>query len=120
MNIELINEMENAGFTREQTMVLGKVIESDLATRQDIKDIDFKIETVRADLDAKIETVRADLDAKIETVRADLDAKIETVRADLKRDIAELNSTLTFRMVCVVGVAVGFLGTMMTVFKFLV
>ena len=119
MNIEFINEMENAGFTREQTLILGKFIEGDLATKQDIKELDFKIETVRAELDAKIETVRAELDAKIETTKAELKRDIESLRADLKRDIAELGSNLTFRVVCVVGVAVGFLGTMMSAMKFL-
>ena len=105
MDIELLNEMENAGFTREQTMVLGKFIESDLASKQDIKELEFKIESVRAELKRDITELKMD---------------IETTKADLKRDIAELNSTLTFRVVCVVGIAVGFLGTMMTAFKFLV
>ena len=108
MNIELIDEMENAGFTREQTIVLGKVIESDIATKQDIKEIDFKIESIRAELKRDIESIRAELNAKI-----------ESTKNELKRDIAELNSTLTFRIVCVVGIAVGLLGTMMTSFKLL-
>ena len=81
MNIELINEMEAAGFTREQTMVLGKFIEGDLATKQDIKELDFKIETVRADLKRDI----------------------EGVRAELKRDIKELESRLSMKMVIVSG-----------------
>ena len=90
MNIELINEMEQAGFTREQTMVLGKVIESDLATKQDIRELDAKIEVTKAELkrdikqlDAKIEGVRADLKRDIK----ELDGKIETTKAELKKDM---------------------------------
>ena len=92
MNIELINEMEAAGFTREQTMVLGKVIESDLATKQDIRE-----------LDAKIEITKAELKRDIEGVRADLKRDIEGVRADLKRDIKELESRLSMKMIITSG-----------------
>ena len=94
MNIELINEMEQAGFTREQTMVLGKVIEGDLATKGDIKELDAKVEITKAALKRDIETTKAELKRDIETTKAELkrdikelDGKIETTKAELKKDM---------------------------------
>ena len=83
MNIELINEMEQAGFTREQTMVLGKVIEGDLATKGDIKELDAKVEITKAELKRDIETTKAELKRDIK----ELDGKIETTKAELKKDM---------------------------------
>ena len=111
MNIELINEMEQAGFTREQTMVLGKVIEGDLATKQDI-------EITKAELKRDIEGVRSELkrdikelDAKIEITKAELKRDIEGVRSELKRDIKELESRLSMKMIITSG---GFAFAMLT------
>ena len=129
MNIEIINEMEQAGFTREQAMVLGKVIEGDLATKQDIEgvrsDLKRDIEGVRSELkrdikelDAKIEVTKAELkrdiaelDGKIETTKAELKRDIETTKAELKRDIKEIESRLSMKMIITSG---GFAFAMLT------
>ena len=95
--IQSLDELTKAGFTDEQARAVLRTISQDSASRADL------------------EHATAELKRDIKQ----LDAKIEVVRSELKRDIAELGSNLTFRMVCVVGVAVGFLGTMMAVFRFL-
>ena len=118
MNIELINEMEAAGFTREQTMVLGKVIEGDLATKGDIETTKTELKRDIKELDAKIEMTKAELKRDIEGVRAELkrdikelDAKIEMTKTELKRDIKELESRLSMKMIITSG---GFAFAMLT------
>ncbi len=71
--LEYAEELKRAGVPEAQAFVqariLYEIIDSNLATKRDIRELDLKIETVRKDLDLKI----------------------ETVRADLKRDIKEMN-----------------------------
>ena len=140
-SIQSLDELTKAGFTDEQARAVLRTFSQDSASRadlehataelkRDIKQLDAKIEGVRSELKRDIEGVkselkrdiegvRSELKKDIEGVRSELKKDIETTKAELKRDIAELGSNLTFRMVCVVGVAVGFLGTMMAVFRFL-
>ena len=130
--IHQLDALKAAGIDEQQARAMLEVFQqqmsiADLATRHDIEVTRADIEATRAELkrdikelDVKIESVRAELKADIETIKAELKGDIETTKAELKRDIAELNSTLTFRIVCVVGIGVGFLGTMMAIFRFLV
>ena len=125
--IQNLDELTKAGFTDEQARAVLRTVPQDSASRTDIEHAATELKRDIKELDGKIKTTKAELkrdikelDGKIETTKAQLKRDIEGIRAELKKDIAELGSNLTFRMVCVVGVAVGFLGTMMAAFRFLV
>ena len=70
--LEYAERLMRAGIPEEQAkaqaMVLYEIINSSLATKRDLKDVDLKIEQVRAELKRDIK----ELDTKIETVCSDL------------------------------------------------
>ena len=74
-----VKRLKSVGFTEEQSEVFAeeqaRIIDERLAAKQDTKEIDVKIESVRSELKRDIK---------------ELDAKIESVRMELKRDMKEL------------------------------
>ena len=113
--LEYVQKLEQAGIPRKQAeaqaSVLYDLITSNLATKRDVEFIKRDIK----ELDVKIETVRAELKRDIEAVRKD----IETVKAELKRDITELElkikasqNTQTFQLIGAMAALIG-------IFKFL-
>ena len=92
--LEYVDELVKSGVPESQARahanLLGKVIYDNVATKDNVKELDFKIEIVKRDikeLDVKIETTKAELKKDIK----DLDVKIETTKAELKRDIKDLD-----------------------------
>ena len=96
-----------AGVPREQAeahaSAMYGVINSNLATKRDIKELDTKIETVRAELKRDIETTKAELkrdikelDGRIEATKAELKRDIETTKAELKKDMVIIMGTYAF------------------------
>ena len=89
--LEYVELLSKAGVDEEhakaQARYLGKVLETHFATKEDIKELDLKIETAKKELDLKIETVKSELKHDIK----ELDFKIEAVKSELKHDIKELD-----------------------------
>jgi uncharacterized protein YicC (UPF0701 family) len=86
-------------FAPEAARAIGEAMDlqiarshEDLATSQQLKETNVKLESGIAALDAKIERAIAALDAKIEKAMAALDAKIENVRLELKCDMERTKS----------------------------
>ena len=56
-----VKELKQAGFTtaqaEAQTKVLARVIDENLATKQDIKELDLKIECVKRDIIIKLTSI---------------------------------------------------------------
>ena len=120
-SIQDFDELKESGFNENQARGILKLLSKDAASKEDlklattelkrdIKELDTKIETVKAELkrdikelDTKIETVKAELKKDIETVRIELKRDIETVRIELKRDIKELESKLSMKMIITSG-----------------
>ena len=77
--LALARQLKESGFTPQQAEAQAElwtdIVESDLATKRDIKDIDLKISQVEANLRRDIK---------------DVDVRIAQVEANLKRDIKEL------------------------------
>ena len=104
-SIKNLDALTEAGFSDQQARAILQTMGQDAATKadleyataelkQEIKNLDLKIETVRKDLDLKIEAMRADLKRDIK----ELDNKIEAIRADLKRDIKEMGLKMNLKM----------------------
>ncbi len=85
--LEYADRLIRAGVPEEQAkaqaLVLYEIINSTLATKRDIADIQRDIKG---------------LDLKIEQVRANLELKIEKVRSDLSKEIEQMGHKLTVRM----------------------
>ena len=121
----LVKRLKSVGFTEDQSEVFAeeqaRIINERLATKQDTKEIDAKIESVRAELKRDMKGLETnlkrdikELDAKFESVRSELkrdikelDAKIESVRVELKRDMKELEYRMTIKLGTLMVVAVG-------------
>ena len=96
-----ITHLVDAGFTTAQAEALSeeqvKLLNSNLATKQDIEGIRYDIETLRQATKQDIEGIRHDIKTlrqatkhDIETLRRGTQHDIETLRQDTKHDIETL------------------------------
>ena len=107
--LRFTEQLIHAGVPKEQAqaqaLALYEVINSNMATKRYIREIDLKIETVRAELKRDIEDVRTELKRDIQEVRTELkrdikeiDVKVEGFRAELKRDLKEMETRLELKI----------------------
>ena len=82
-----------------QIRVLNEVVDSELASKQDVETVRKELKRDIKELELKIETVREELKRDIK----ELELKIETVRKELKRDIKELELRLTHTLTVRLG-----------------
>ena len=86
--------MIDAGFTQQQAEaqaeIWADIVESDLASKRDLKEIDLKISTVEANLRRDIKDIEANLRRDIKELDAGLKRDIKELDVSLKRDIKEL------------------------------
>ena len=100
-----VKNLTASGFTEAQAEALADeqahLLDSNLATKSDIRELrseirgakselELSIEQVRSDLEVKIEQVKGDLEVKIEQVKGDLEVKIEGVRSEVQKAKADL------------------------------
>ena len=96
--LQYANKLKAAGVSEKQAEIqaetLAEIVDNNLITKQDIKELELKTEQTRTDLQRDIKG----LDLKIEQVKTDLqkdikglDLKIEQVKTDLQRDIKGLD-----------------------------
>ncbi|WGM00400.1 hypothetical protein [Arsenophonus nasoniae] len=96
---EFVETLENAGLPKEQAKAISIAVRkshevADVATKQDIAEVNRNIADVRKDLSAEIADVRKDLSAEIADVRKDLSAEIADVRKDLSAEIADVRKDM--------------------------
>ena len=86
-------KLQKVGFTEEQAAVqvdvLRTLVENDLATKQDIADVQRDIAESRKETQQGIETLRKETQQGIETLRKETQLGQAQIVADLKREIAE-------------------------------
>ncbi len=89
--LEYAEKLKNAGVPEAQAFIQAQmiydIVASTLATKRDIKDLDLKIETVRADLKRDIK----ELDNKLEATKKELDN-------NFKRDMKILEGKIALKM----------------------
>ena len=97
---KFIKSLKHGGFSEQQAEVLAEeqviVLNTQLATKQDIEQYRAEVEQYRTETKREIEQYRADTKREIEQYRADtkreieqVHLKIEHLRADTKRDIEQ-------------------------------
>ena len=101
--LKYVEELRNAGMPEKQAeaqiRVLNEVVDSELASKQDVETVRKELKRDIKELELKIETVRKELKRDIK----ELELKIETVREELKRDIKELELRLTHSLTVRLG-----------------
>jgi hypothetical protein len=68
MSASAILDLQRAGFSREQVEALGRLIETQAATKPDIGGLELKL----AALELKVAQVKADLEIKIADTKSEL------------------------------------------------
>ncbi len=101
--LKYVEELRNAGMPEKQAeaqiRVLNEVVDSELASKQNVETVRKELKRDIKELELKIETVRKELKRDIK----ELELKIETVRKELKRDIKELELRLTHTLTVRLG-----------------
>ncbi|HGJ5854278.1 hypothetical protein, partial [Arsenophonus nasoniae] len=109
-----VETLENAGLPKEQAKAISIAVRkshevADVATKQDIAEVNRNIADVRKDLSAEIADVRKDLSAEIADVRKDLSAEIADVRKDMELVRKDLSSDIALIRKDVEHIATGLL-----------
>ena len=143
----VIKRFISVGFTEEQAEVVceeqKEIIESNLATKQDITEIHFKIENLRqetkqdiTEIHFKIEKLRqetkqdiTEIYLKIESLKKDIsqiDFKIESLKQETKKDIENLKQETkkdielsTKKMYIAIFSSIGFFVTLLKILQLL-
>jgi hypothetical protein len=72
-------------FNDEQAEALARLIDENLATKQDIAEVKRDIEALRVELKRDIESLRKDMTESLDSRAKDLQLEIEKVRSDVTR-----------------------------------
>ena len=84
-----VKNLTASGFTEAQAEALADeqvhLLNSNLATKADIREVKAEIREVKLELELKIEQVRSDLEVRIEQVRSDLEVRIERVGGEVQK-----------------------------------
>ena len=86
--------------------------------KRDIKELDIKIETIRAELKKDIETTKSELKKDIETTKSELTMKIVAVQKDIKSMELSLRNDMLVKMISFSLAIISILGGLMAFFKF--
>ncbi len=110
--IESIRNLDNlmaSGFTDSQARALLEAMSQNVATKSDVEIAKLELKRDIKEVENKIEKVRADLSKDIEKVRADLAVKIEETKGEL-----------TYRMFYFFLATIAVLGSLMGWMKFFI
>jgi chromosome segregation ATPase len=95
-SLKYAKQLEKAGVSREQAeahlQILAEVMESNLATREDIKDI-------RQEMQQEFKDVRKEI--------GDVRGEITHLRQEIKSDIQQSEQRMTIRIGTIVSIAIG-------------
>ena len=109
--------LQAAGFTQEQAEVQAEtflaIVQEQLVSKRDLKELEVKIEDINKELVMKIENARKELVVKIENLRKELVVKIENVRKELKVEMELLRRDLKIWFGSMLVVTVTILSGMM-------
>jgi len=91
-------KLQRAGLTEEQASVhveaLRTLVEHDLATKQDIANVQRDIAELRKETQQNIESLRKETQQSIECLRKETQQGIESLRKETDVKLAELNVSL--------------------------
>ena len=91
-------KLQRAGLTEEQASVhveaLRTLVEHDLATKQDIANVQRDIAELRKETQQSIESLRKETQQSIESLRKETQQGIESLRKETDVKLAELNVSL--------------------------
>ena len=91
-------KLQRAGLTEEQASVhveaLRTLVEHDLATKQDIANVQRDIAELRKETQQNIESLRKETQQNIESLRKETQQGIESLRKETDVKLAELNVSL--------------------------
>jgi hypothetical protein len=104
-------ELEEAGFSREQAEVSVKVLidvmNDNFATKSDLKELDLKLESSIQSLSAKIDSVEKRLEAKIDARADSLEQKFDLKFESTNQKIESTCIELEYKLIVKLGVMMG-------------
>ncbi|QBY44162.1 hypothetical protein QE197_11860 [Arsenophonus nasoniae] len=118
---EFVETLENAGLPKEQAKAISIAVRkshevADVATKQDIAEVNRNIADVRKDMDlrfekseAQIADVRKDLSAEIADVRKDMSARFEKNEAQIQARFEKTDAQIALIRKDVEHIATGLL-----------
>ena len=100
-----IKSLQETGFNEQQAEVLVKsLLESKdfdlsfLATREQIVQLDNKIDSYRKDTKTEIDSFRKDTKTEIDSFRKDTKAEFDSLKKDIKLEMSEHKQSITAEM----------------------
>lgn len=111
---EFVETLENAGLPKEQAKAISIAVRkshevADVATKQDIAEVNRNIADVRKDLSAEIADVRKDMSARFEKNEAQIQARFEKTDAQIaliRKDVEHIATGLLLKLGGVIVVTI--------------
>lgn len=125
--LSISKQLQESGLSAKEAdaiaMQMGKLIDSDLASKQNLKETELTlqrdIEEVRLTLQKDTEEVRLTLQKEIEGVKLTLQKEIEGVRLEIKNTELRILDKMNSQLKWVVGFLVGQAAVIVTLIKLL-
>ena len=115
----VVKKFVSVGFTEEQAEVFAEeqkiIIENNLATKQDVAEIHFKIESLRKDM----ETLRQEIKKDMGTLRQEIKKDMGTLRQETKKDIELSTKKMYIVLFSSIFTSIGFFVTVLKVLQLL-
>lgn len=105
--LKYTKQLEEVGFTRQQAEthmeIMMEITDSNLATKQDAKDLRQEMKDLRGELKQEMQDLRSELKQEIK----DLAVHGAMVKAELENKIMQSEYRLTIKLGTIVSVAIG-------------
>lgn len=95
-SLKYAKQLEQVGVSREQAeahlQIIGEIMESNFATREDLVELKHIVESRFAAFDSRLNSLKSDFESKLDTFESKLDSKLDTLESkfDSKLDALEL------------------------------
>jgi hypothetical protein len=110
-SLKYAKKLEEVGLTREQAemhvQILSEVMESTLATKQDMKDLNLALSQDMKNLNLALSQDIKDLDQRIGQDVKNLHQRIDTLAVDFRNELKITEQRMTIKIGTIVSMAIG-------------
>lgn len=101
-----------------QAELLTKLVDDQLATKQDFKDLQIAtkqdFENLHKDMNGQLKDLRKDMDGNLKGLRSDMDSQLKEMRTEMRSQAIEIEHRLLFKLGSIMVISISALATLMT------
>lgn len=114
-SLKYVKKLEEAGVSREQAemhiQIVGEIMETNLATRQDLKDLNLllthEIALFRQETTQSMVSFRQEIAQSMVLFHQEITQSMALLRQDVKQEMAQSEQRMTIKLGTIVSIAIG-------------